>query len=96
MAEKEMVTVKQTPSSTVQVGEPVPAERQLGDHYYCDKCLKSFKDVNYFRQHMTQLCEKLMNPEMLKCKYCDKLYRHENRYLDHLSTHDGKKRQQCK
>ena len=48
MAEKEMVTVKQTPSSTVQVGAPVPAEHQLGDHYYCDKCLKSFKDVNYF------------------------------------------------
>ena len=49
MPEKEMVTIAQTPSSTTQVGAPVPAEHQLEDHYYCNKCSKSFKDVNYFR-----------------------------------------------
>ena len=48
MAGKETVTVTQTPSSTVQVGAPIPAEYQLGDRYYCNKCLKSFKDVNNF------------------------------------------------
>ena len=96
MPGKETVTVQQTPSITSQVGAPVPAEHQMGDRYYCDKCQKSFKDLNYFQRHMTRLCEKLTNPEMLKCKYCDKLFKHENRYLDHLSTHDGKKRHQCR
>ena len=46
MPEKEMVTIAQTPSSTAQVGAPVPAEHQLEDCYYCNKCSKSFKDVN--------------------------------------------------
>ena len=45
---------------------------------------------------MTRLCEKLTNPQMLKCKYCENLFKHENHYLDHLSTHDGKKRRECK
>ena len=96
MPGKETVMVHQTPSSTSVVGAPVPVQHQMGDRYYCDKCHKTFKDLNYFRRHMTRLCEKLTNREMLKCKYCDKLFKHENRYLDHLSTHDGKKRRQCK
>ena len=96
MPGKQTVTVQQMPSMTSEVGTPVPAEHQVSDRYYCDKCNKSFKDLNYFHRHMMQLCEKLSNPQMLKCKYCDKLYKHENRYLDHLSTHDGKKRRQCK
>ena len=96
MPGKKTVTVQQKLTTTSQAGAPVPAEHQMGDRYYCDKCDKSFKDLNYFRRHMTRLCEKLTNPEMLKCKYCEKLFKHENHYLDHLSTHDGKKRHECK
>ena len=96
MPGKKPVTVQQTSTTTSQAGAPIQAEHQMGDRYYCDKCHKSFKDLNYFRRHMTRLCEKLTNPQMLKCKYCEKLFKHENRYLDHLSTHDGKKRRECK
>ena len=58
MLGKEKVTVQQTPSSSSEVGAPVPAQHQMGDRYFCDKCHKSFKDLNYFWRHMTQLCEK--------------------------------------
>ena len=49
MPGKQTVMVQQTPSTTSEVGTPVPAEHQVGDRYYCDKCNKSFKDLNYFR-----------------------------------------------
>ena len=48
MSGKETVTVQQMPTTTLQTGTPVPAEHQGGDRYYCDKCNKSFKDLNYF------------------------------------------------
>ena len=96
MPGKQTVTVQQTVDSTAPVAPPVAAEQQIDDRYYCHMCSKSFKDLNYFRRHIRRLCVNLKNPEMLKCRYCDKLYKHENRYLDHLSTHDGKLRRKCK
>ena len=98
MKGKQIVNVQQKPDSllTESAGLPVPPVQQLDNRYYCDKCNNSFKDLKYFRRHMKRLCPHLTNPEMLKCPYCEKLYRHENRYLDHLSTHDGKLRRQCR
>ena len=96
MPGKQTVTVQQTVDPTIPVAPPVPADQQIDDRYYCHMCSKSFKDLNYFRRHIRRLCVNLKNPEMLKCRYCDKLYKHENRYLDHLSTHDGKLRRKCK
>ena len=98
MKGKQIVNVQQIPdaTATATAGLPVPAVQQLDNRYYCDKCKNSFKDLKYFRRHMKRLCPYLTNPEMLKCPHCEKLFRHENRYLDHLSTHDGKLRRQCK
>ena len=96
MPGKQTVTVQQTVNPTTPVAPPVAADQQIDDRYYCHMCSKSFKDLNYFRRHIRRLCVNLKNPEMLKCRYCDKLYKHENRYLDHLSTHDGKLRRKCK
>ena len=79
-----------------KVGAPIPAQQQLGNLYYCDKCPKSFRDKVYFRKHVTRLCPALTTLECLKCKYCDKMYCHEKNYRAHLSVHDGIKRFTCK
>ena len=44
---------------------------------------------------MTRLCEYLENPEIIKCKVCEKLFRHEKSYKDHLDSHDGIRRFKC-
>ena len=63
-----------------RLGTPVPLKQQLSNLYYCDKCPKSFKDKVYFGKHMSRLCPGLSEPECLKCKYCDKLYRQDKNY----------------
>ena len=93
MKGKQTVTVTQTVKQSP--GAPVPPDQQLADMFYCDKCEKCFKDKNYYHHHMTRLCKYLTNPQLLKCKYCSKLFGHENRYKDHLSVHDGIKRYKC-
>ena len=95
MPGKQTITVQRTTPPTGLIPPPIPVESQDGNRYYCHMCNKSFKDLNYFRRHVRRLCEKLTHREMLKCRYCDKLFRHENRYQDHLSTHDGKLRRKC-
>ena len=44
---------------------------------------------------MRRLCEYLENPEIIKCKVCGKLFQHEKRYKDHLSSHDGIRQFKC-
>ena len=56
---------------------PVPVSEQSDDYYYCDKCPKKFRSKSYYRIHMTQLCEALENPQVLVCKTCGKLFKHE-------------------
>ena len=94
-SEKTSVTVHKWIDQS-RIGNPVPSKQQLSNLYYCDKCPKSFKDKVYFRKHMSRLCPGLSEPECLKCKYCDKLYRQDKNYRQHLSTHDGIKRFTCK
>ena len=44
---------------------------------------------------MSRLCPALTEIECLKCAHCDKMYRHEKNYQQHLSIHDGIKRFTC-
>ena len=88
------VTVhKQIDEMTIQ--GPIPKKDQLDDMFYCDKCPKSFKDKAYCRKHMTRLCPALTDIQCLKCPHCDKMYRHDKNYREHLSIHDGIKRFKC-
>ena len=91
---KDIVTVSKTINKR-SIGMPVSEEDQLPGFHYCDKCPKKFKDLNYFRRHMNRLCPALDTPEMIKCKHCNKTFRHERNYKEHLFKHDGIKRFNC-
>ena len=92
--DRRSVTVhKQIDETTIQ--GPIPKKEQLDDMFYCDKCPKSFKDKAYCRKHMTRLCPALTDIQCLKCPHCDKMYRHDKNYREHLSIHDGIKRFKC-
>ena len=79
----------------MMVQGPIPKKDQLNNMFYCDKCPKSFKDKAYCRKHMTRLCPALTDMQRLKCPHCDKMYRHDKNYREHLSIHDGIKRFTC-
>ena len=79
----------------MMVQGPIPKKDQLDNMFYCDKCPKSFKDKAYCRKHMTRLCPALTDMQCLKCPHCDKMYRHDKNYYEHLSIHDGIKRFTC-
>ena len=79
----------------MMVQGPIPKKDQLDNMFYCDKCPKSFKDKAYCRKHMTRLCPALTDMQRLKCPHCDKMYRHDKNYREHLSIHDGIKRFTC-
>ena len=92
--DRRSVTVhKQIDETTIQ--GPIPKKDQLDNMFYCDKCPKSFKDKAYCRKHMTRLCPALTDIQCLKCPHCDKMYRHDKNYREHLSIHDGIKRFKC-
>ena len=95
MADKTLVTVTQTVDKQ-NVGTPIVGDDQLPGYYYCERCPKKFKDKDYFRKHLTRLCPALDNPEMIKCKHCEKMFRHEKSYKEHLFVHDGIKRFNCR
>ena len=108
LAEKAMVykprmrdPTRQTVTVTKQVdkskiGTPVPEDEQLPGYYYCNKCWKKFKDVGYFRIHMKRLCKAVESKELMKCQFCEKGFGHSKTYREHLFTHDGIKRFNCK
>ena len=94
MKEKEVVSVEQQVQKE-KIRPPVPVSEQLDQYYYCDKCDKRFRSKNYFRMHMTRLCKALENPQVLMCKTCGKMFKHEKNYKSHLGVHDGVKRFTC-
>ena len=79
-----------------EIRVPVPVTQQDDGYFHCDKCNKKFTSKNYFRLHMRRLCEYLEHPEVIKCKVCGKLFRHEKSYKDHLGSHDGIRRFKCR
>ena len=74
---------------------PVPVSEQSDDYYYYDKSPKKFKSKSYYCIDMTRLCDALENPQVLVCKTCGKLFKHEKNYRNHLGVHDGVKRFAC-
>ena len=94
MKDKEIVSVQQQVQKE-KICPPVPVSEQSDQYYYCNKCDKQFRSKNYFCTHMTQLCKALENPQVLMCKTCGKLFKHEKNYKSHLGVHDGVKRFTC-
>ena len=92
--DRRSVTVHKQIDETMIQG-PIPKKDQLDDMFYCDKCPKSFKDKAYCQKHMTHLCAALTDIQCLKYPHCDKMYRHDKNYHEHLSIHDGIKRFTC-
>ena len=78
MKEKEVVSVEQQVQKE-KIRPPVPVSEQSDQYYYCDKCDKRFRSKNYFRTHMTRLCKALENPQVLMCKTCGKMFKHEKK-----------------
>ena len=77
-----------------KIDKPVPLDKQLPGFLHCDKCLWKTKDKGYYRKHMTWLCKALKSQQLSKCKYCDKMFRHESTLRQHLQVHNGIKRVQ--
>ena len=94
MEGKEIVSVEQKVNKD-QIRPPIPVSEQSDEYFYCDKCDKRFRSKNYFRTHMTRLCKALENPQVLICKTCGKMFKHEKNYKSHLGVHDGVKRFTC-
>ena len=82
MKGKEIVSVQQQVQKE-KIRPPVPVSEQSDQYYYCNKCDKRFRSKNYFCMHMTQLCKALKNPQVLMCKTCGKLFKHEENYKSH-------------